>query len=192
MSNIWGSGQLSTIQTQPCAQVQDSPVRRERDIENDPITRQHLYCIHERALVRGGATRALARSTLRRGTGEGVNESTAGCIFTGKGLYTHLMLDPQIFLTRRTPKQCIDILKRHVRSLWNPIRRPNVRGETRRGEDQERKTSNRSSQYRTATACGNRNHEAPDDSRSRSLKENRRHEPNQNYKGRKGQKWSVR
>ena len=55
------------------------------------------------------------------------------------------MLDPQILLTHRTPEQRIDILKRHIRSLWDPIRRPNVRSETRRGEDQERSPLSRSS-----------------------------------------------
>ena len=51
------------------------------------------------------------------------------------------MLYSQILLTSRTPKQRIDILKRHVRSFRNPIRRPEVRSETRRREDQERKPS---------------------------------------------------
>ena len=84
------------------------------------------------------------------------------------------MLNPQILFTRRTPKQRIDILKRYVRSLWNPISRPHVRSETGRREDKERDPS---IQDRLLGSC---DHEVLNDSRGRGLKEDRGHKSNQN------------
>jgi len=79
-----------------------------------------------------------------RGPAEGRERVHRGMCFHGEG-DTHLVFNPHILLTRRTPKQRIDILKGYVGSLWDPIRRPNVRGEARRREDQERYPTSHSS-----------------------------------------------
>ena len=75
-----------------------------------------------------------------------VNRRTAG-----RAWHAYLVLDSQILLACRTLKQRIYILKRHVRSLRNPIRRPYIRGKTGRREDQESDPSiqDQSSQYPT-------------------------------------------
>ena len=44
---------------------------------------------------------------------------------------THLVFDPQVFLTCRASEQRVDIFERHIRSFRNPVRSPDIGSETR-------------------------------------------------------------